>query len=123
MATTVRLLNNSGQAIVITYKPMGDDVRRDSVASGEAIEITGWDYGHYANITAGSTRWCYSLPSAPVRAYDVSVGWWLFARTIIKARLEPDGHIVLLKPDQQITDTALEQPRGYPLTPGSECRI
>jgi len=116
---TCKLYNNTTMPIqVIQRDNFGKEQEKHfSLMPNESVDIDGWTSRVYV-IKTESISWGYTLKSSRYSEYYEFVGFVPFTKRVIRAQVNEDGKIFLIKngEDFPISDN-VEQPEGYPLTP------
>ena len=94
----------------------------EELGVGRSMEIRDWIWVQRITVQSATDTWCYRQLEDPPMAFQAFPGWGPWVKRVVRARVESDGRVVLLTPDQAATAEAPEQPKGFPIAP-SPCKI
>lgn len=117
MPTTVIFRNASEGGIILAYKDDRHQVAELRLAKGEQAEVKHLLDVHFSIKTMKSTQ-NYERASVPER-YIQSVGFGPFMKRVVKAELENDGCVYIVKDDDDHNMAKSSQPPGFPLCPSA----
>jgi hypothetical protein len=117
MPTTVVFGNASDAEIILAYKDDTHKVVELRLAKGAQAEVKNLLNVHFSIKTMKSTQ-NYERASVP-ESYIQSVGFGPFMKRVVKAELENDGCVYIVKSDDDHSMEKSFQPPGFPLCPSA----
>jgi len=119
---TCKLYNNTGMSLEVVQRDKHGQEKSLSFARKEWVTLRDWGYFTY-QVEHERVVWNYDPPIAtyiPSSDYIEASGFGPFFKRTVRAQLNKDGKIYLLKIGQDAQSSAIsEQPDGYPLVPSA----
>jgi hypothetical protein len=122
VSLTCELYNNTDTPIQIIQRDKNGQEKHFALMPKESANLSDWGY-HVYEVKTENISWSYDPPMAsyiPSSEYIETTGFGPFFKRLIRAQLNEDGKIFLIKIGEKppISEN-FEQPEGYPLVPNT----
>jgi len=120
VSLTCEIYNNTDMPLQVTERDKHGQEKHFSLMPQKSIRLRDWGY-HVYEVENENINWSYDPPIAsyiPSSEYIETTGFGPFFKRLIRAQLNADGKVYLIKIGQEPPVSEFTgQPEGYPLVP------